>query len=143
MISSVTRASTVTGVVALGCLLATAACRKPSGGEHASAVNAALKQAHQASMNAAEVTECALTATAQASVARAVVLYKVDAAEMATRAATRALEQALLLNETCRDQWDQACEHKAATVGIMLLSTRNTMDTVCARPAPADAAIGQ
>jgi hypothetical protein len=143
MNSPVTRASRATTVVVFGWLLATAGCSKPSGGEYASAVNAALKQAHQASMNAAEVTECALTATSRASVDRAVVLHKVDSAEMATRAATRALENALQLNETCRDKWDQACEHTAATVGIMMLSTKDTMDHICAQPAPADAAVGQ
>jgi hypothetical protein len=143
MISRVTRASTATAIVGFSWVLTIAGCNKPSGGEYAGAVNAALKQAHQASVNAAEVTECALTATSKASVDRAVVLHKVDSAEMATRAATRALENALQLNDTCRDKWDQGCEQKAATVGIMMLSTKDTMDHVCAQPAPADAAAGQ
>jgi hypothetical protein len=118
---------------------------KDGGGGRSAQIGAALKQAHQASVNAAEVTECALTAVATASVDRKVVVFKVDAAEVATRAATRALENALGLYQTCRDRWDPACDYKAATVTAMLSSTKDAHEGACAaRAAPSspDAAPG-
>ena len=126
------------------CPLGGCSSGKDSSGGRSALIGAALKQAHQASVNAAEVTECALTAVATASVERKVVVFKVDAAEVATRAATRALENALGLYETCRDRWDQTCDYKAATVTAMLGSTKDAREGACSAhssPAP-DAAPG-
>ena len=95
------------------------------------AFDKALEQARQASVNAAEATECALTAAATPAVDRKAVISKLDGAEVATRAAARAVADAVGLNRNCRKHWDATCDYRVGSVEVMLGSTKDARERTC------------
>ena len=130
--------------------LVASGCDRQSGGarsaERAAAFTKAVQGVREAAANAAQASECALTAVARLSITSPLgketkqqLFLSADAAEGATGAADRAAAELQRLDAQCWERWDANCDYLMARIAIMGETAKDRRGLGCGRVNGAEA----